>query len=172
MKRGVAVSLAVAVSVLGSCAPGAGALPERIDPGVLEAFAPVSLRISPLSRLETGTDGRPELALYFVLQDRWGHGTKAPGVAQIQLYRVGGVSQGLATLADRWEADLTDPDQNSALFDVTGMYRVPLAGLPGWLAARADGTGGYERVRIRVFFRTVGPGGETVDLRDTFEKDF
>ena len=166
------VASLVVVGVLGSCAPAGGVLPERIDLGELSAFAPVSLRISPLTRLEPGLDGRPELALYFELQDRWGHGTKAPGVAQIQLYRVGGVSQGLATLADRWEADLTDPDQNSVLFDVTGMYRVPLAGLPGWLSSRADGTGGYERVRIRVFFRTVGPGGETIDLRDTFEKDF
>ena len=100
------------------------------------------------------------------------HRTIAPGVAQVQIYRLGGVSDGLATLADRWEADLTNPDRNSALFDVTRMYRLPLAELPDWLAGRATGDGQHERVRIRLFYRTIGEGGVTVDLRDTFEKDF
>ena len=157
---------------LGGCAPGGHELPDSLDPVLAFEFAPASLRISPLTRLEVGTDGKPELAVYFELADRWGHATKAPGVVQIQLYRLGGVSQGLATLVGRWEADMVNPSQNSELFDVTGMYRVPLAELPGWLAQRADGEGKSNRVRLRVFLRTIGVGGATIDLRDTFENDF
>ncbi|GAB5497447.1 MAG: hypothetical protein Phyf2KO_25270 [Phycisphaerales bacterium] len=165
------------VSMLGLvCAPGCistgGDLPDELDAVLAYEFAPVSLRISPLTRLETGTDGAPELAVYFELADQWGHLAKSPGVVQVQLYRIGGVSQGLATLADQWRADLTNPDRNSAMFDVTGMYRVPLADLPDWLSQRADGSGEAVRVRVRVFMRTIGRGGETIDLRDTFEKDF
>lgn len=163
--------LVAGVVWLGACAPGGGSLPDALDPTLASAFAPASIRISPLTRLETGTSGRPELAVYFELTDSWGHSTKSLGIAQVQLYRLGGVSSGLATLADRWEADLTDPARNSALFDVTRMYRLPLAELPEWLSGRATPTGEPERVRIRLFYRTVGEGGVTVDLRDTFEKD-
>jgi hypothetical protein len=172
MKLSVLVCCGVVfVGGLGGCTSGPQDLPDSLDPILAFEFAPTSLRISPLTRLETGTDGKPELAVYFELADRWGHTTKAPGIVQVQLYRLGGVSQGLATLADRWEADLTNPSRNSKMFDVTGMYRVPLAQLPAWLIQRADDQGAAERVRIRVFFRTIGAGGETTDLRDTFEKD-
>ena len=172
MKRAVLGCCCGVVLGLGGCAPSAHELPDSLDPVLAFEFAPASLRISPLTRLETGTNGKPELAVYVELADRWGHTTKAPGIVQVQMYRIGGVSQGLATLVDRWEADLTNPDQNSKLFDVTGMYRVPLAELPSWLVERAGGNGNAERVRLRVFLRTIGVGGETIDLRDTFEKDF
>ncbi len=165
------------VPMLGlACAPGCsskgGDLPDELDSVLAYEFSPESLRISPLTRLEMGTDGEPELAVYFELADRWGHLTKSPGVVQVQIFRIGGVSQGLATLADQWRADLTNPDRNSAMFDVTGMYRVPLAELPDWLSQRANNEGEVVRVRVRVFMRTIGRGGETIDLRDTFEKDF
>lgn len=166
------VFILVALVFSGGCKGRGSDLPDALDPTLASAFAPVAIRISPLTRLETGTNGKPELAVYFELTDNWGHTTKAPGVAQVQIYRLGGVSDGLATLADRWEADLTNPDRNSALFDVTRMYRLPLAELPDWLAGRETGDGQHERVRIRLFYRTIGEGGVTVDLRDTFEKDF
>ncbi len=170
--RSTFVAISAVVIGLAGCARPGGKLPDALDPTLASAFAPTALRLSPLTRLETGTDGKPELAVYFELTDNWGHSTKAPGIAQVQLYRLGGVSSGLATLADRWEADLTSPGRNSALFDVTRMYRLPLAELPDWLADRASGQGERERVRIRLFYRTIGEGGLTVDLRDTFEKDF
>lgn len=171
MRSGRAAIL-VGLMCLTGCGGRGTKLPDALDPSLASAFAPTALRLSPLTRLETGTDGKPELAVYFELTDNWGHSTKAPGIAQVQLYRLGGVSSGLATLADRWEADLTNPARNSALFDVTRMYRLPLAELPDWLAERASGRGERERVRIRLFYRTIGEGGLTVDLRDTFEKDF
>lgn len=159
-------------TVICGCARTPGELPEALDPELVGVFAPAGMRISPLTRLETGTSGKPELAVYFELADRWGHTVKSPGIAQVQLYRLGGVSSGLATLADRWEADLRDGARNSALFDATGMYRLPLAELPEWLSERAAGRGEAVRVRVRLFYRTVGEGGVTLDLRDTFEKDF
>lgn len=171
MRTGL-VFILIASSLAAGCSGPGDALPDALDPTLASAFAPTALRISPLTRLETGTDGKPELAVYFELTDNWGHSTKAPGVAQVQVYRLGGVSSGLATLADRWEADLTNPARNSSLFDVTRMYRLPLAQLPGWLAERQAGEGQRERVRIRLFYRTIGTGGATIDLRDTFEKDF
>ena len=171
MRTGFVFILIASLLASGCKGPGSD-LPESLDPTLASAFAPVALRISPLTRLETGTNGKPELAVYFELTDNWGHTTKAPGVAQVQVFRLEGVSDGLATLADRWEADLTNPGRNSALFDVTRMYRLPLAELPAWLAERGEGGGQRERVRIRLFYRTIGEGGVTVNLRDSFEKDF
>lgn len=165
--RVLAVACGVWVAAAGGCVdlglgPRGGDL--RLDPGLRAAFAPRSLRLSPLTRVESDPSGRPVLTVYFELLDSWGHGTKAPGLFEAQLFRVRG---GVAVQDERWEADLSDPDGNSALFDVTGLYRVPLSGAPSWLIEPGQGVGS---MRVRVYFRTLGPDGRETVLRDVFER--
>lgn len=163
---GVVCGVCVAAAVSGcldlGLGPRGGDL--RLDPGLRAAFAPRSLRLSPLTRVEPDAAGRPVLTVYFELLDSWGHGTKAPGLFEAQLFRV---LSGVAVQQERWEADLSDPDGNSALFDVTGLYRVPLSGAPTWLVEHGGGGGS---MRVRVYFRTLGPDGRETVLRDVFER--
>ncbi|MBZ0171116.1 MAG: hypothetical protein K8E66_01925, partial [Phycisphaerales bacterium] len=69
-----------------------------------------------------------------------------------------------------WEIDLTDLERNADLYDPsTRTYRLALKQLPGWLSGMARGeAGGPEWVAIEAFFRTVGPDGSSVTLRDRF----
>ncbi len=147
--------------------------PPRGEAGVLEAgapnpFAPIGVEISPLTRVELFGPGEPVLAVYLRLVDAWGDGTKAPAQFNVQLFRVRGTS-GLAERDDgwTWQIDLRDPDQNSGWFDATGLYRLPLSGVPGWVLEpeRAD-----EVMRITVIASVLGPGGEVIAPRDTFNK--
>jgi hypothetical protein len=139
---------------------------RTIDPAVRAPFAPVHLRVNPLTRVESGQGGRPVLTVYMEVLDAWGHGTKAPGNFRAQLTRVpaGG---GLGTLDTEWILDMTDPDQNSSLFDVTGMYRIQLTGAPAWLIAPDSND---QAMRLQVYFSTVGPNGKQAELRDTLQR--
>ena len=136
--------------------------------GAPDPFAPVSVEISPLTRVELWAPGEPVLAVYLRLVDRWGHGTKAPAEFNVQLFRVSGTS-GLAEREDEWtwKMDLREADLNSWAFDSTGLYRLPLSGVPGWVLepARAD-----EVMRITVIASVMGPDGEVVAPRDTINK--
>lgn len=141
-------------------------LDERVDPAVWSSFAPVSMRISSLTRVEEGPSGLPRLVLYFELLDAWGDSTKTPGWLQVELFAVRGVS---GEREQRWEVDLTDPGRNSAFFDITRMYRMPLDEAPAWLIDEAAGNR-PTAVRIRGFYRTMGPAQTVIDLRDSFER--
>lgn len=147
--------------------------PAAGDAGLFEAgapdpFAPVAIEISPLTRLEPGPGGEPVLAVYLRLVDGWGHGTKAAAQFDVQLFRVSGTS-GLAERQDgwSWKIDLRNPDENSGWFDATGLYRLPLAGVPGWVIE--PGRSG-EVVRIQIIASSLGPEGTVVAPRDTFDK--
>lgn len=160
----------VGMGLLGAgCAPRAAvpdALDGPVDASLWSAFAPVSVRVDSLTRVEEGPGGRPRLVVYFQLLDAWGDSTKSPGWLQVELYGVRGVS---AEREQRWELDLTDPVRNSAFFDVTGLYRVPLEEAPAWLL-RPDAPDRPRAMRLRLFYRTVGPAQTMIDLRDTFER--
>ncbi|MEO1584970.1 MAG: hypothetical protein AAFR96_10425 [Planctomycetota bacterium] len=159
-----------ALLALGGCShvarppAGDGTLFEAGEP---DPFAPVSVEISPLTRVEMGPRGEPVLAVYLRLVDEWGHGTKAPMSVNVQLLRVlgSGLAEGDQSL--EWSVDLRDPTRNSQRFDVTGLYRLQLAGVPGWVLE--PGRIG-EVMRVAVYVQTVGPEGSAVAPRDTFDK--
>ncbi|MEM7623522.1 MAG: hypothetical protein AAF235_10020 [Planctomycetota bacterium] len=165
------VAFIVVLSFIAGCAR-LHAPPEG-DAGLFEAgapnpFAPIGIEISPLTRVERWSSGEPVLAVYLRLVDEWGHGTKAPARFNVQLFRVRGTS-GLAERDDgwTWQIDLRDPDQNSGWFDATGLYRLPLSGVPGWVLEpeRSD-----EVMRITVIASVMGPEGDVVAPRDTINK--
>ncbi len=168
----IRVGLVVLVCVAAGCsrlhAPPAGDV-ELFEPGAPNPFAPVSLQISPLTRIEPGPQGEPVLAVYLRLVDEWGDGVKAPALFLVQLFRVRGTS-GLAEREQgwTWEIDLRDPDANSGWFDATGLYRLPLADVPAWVLEpeRPD-----EVLRLTVIADTPGPRGRVVKPRDSFDKN-
>ncbi|MEM9165628.1 MAG: hypothetical protein AAGB48_01235 [Planctomycetota bacterium] len=158
-------AIVAAVSVCGcSGAPRGGDRPASFESLSWLAFAPVSLRISPLTRLETGPSGAPALMVYFELFDSWDHTTKALGHLRVELFRRDG---NVLRREEIWFNDLTDPRLNSQYFDVTGLYRLPLEA-PEWLLPGApDAPEGY---RVRVFFAVVSPEGELVSLSDLYDR--
>ena len=139
-----------------------------LAPGSPDAFAPVTVEISPLTRVEVGPRGEPVLAVYLRLVDAWGHGTKAPAVFNVQLFRVRGAS-GLAERDEAWvwEIDLRDPDENSGWFDATGLYRLPLGDVPAWVLEpeRQD-----EMLRVTVMAVMLGPRDQVVKPRDSMDR--
>jgi len=136
--------------------------------GLALAFVPESIRIHPLTHLETDP---PRIVAMVEFKDRWGDTTKGVGTLTIQLFeaRAGG-EPGIETEAAKWDIDLTDLDANAAWFDpVTRMYRFKLLDVPAWvgeLARQAPGSGG--RVHLRATLRTVSVNGREVSLRHDF----
>lgn len=181
-----AVVLLAALIVLPGCGSGSSGgdpstgEPSR-DPGAPLAsrdrsteqhpFAPASLRIYPLTRLDRSGGGAggggagAAIVFHFELKDRWGDGVKALGQLQVFLYRPSGGFLSGAEVQDRdWlVTDFEKPDENSGFFDpATRTYRVLLTGLPDWAQATAPETGADgERgagayLKLRAIFTTGG----------------
>ena len=166
--------------------PACAARPATTESPTLPAawtggpFAPVSLRIHPLTHIDPG----PPLArgavadectivLHFELKDRVGDAVKGLGRASVQLYRPGeGVTPGIETQALVWEIpEMTDPEANSARFDQTvRTYRVPLVA-PRWVAEHVDPArpAATPWLRLRVTLATdAGTGPDAKFLDDEF----
>lgn len=101
-------------------------------------FSPKSVRIYPLTRIESDAKGR-RVVCYVEFKDAWGDTTKSTGNLLIALYRpVGGVEPGMERQERSWEIDLNDLEKNSLLFDpATRTYRLSLRDLPDWLVPGA-----------------------------------
>ncbi len=105
----------------------------------VDPFAPVRVRIHPLTRWTHDDEGRPAIEARLEFLDRWGHGVKALGVARFDFARAAGAGLTPApggseaavggTLRTRWhEVDMRDPETNStSLYDaVTRTYVITL----------------------------------------------
>ncbi len=133
-------------------------------------FAPMSLRIYPLTHLGPAEDGGAAIICHIELRDRWGDSVKALGKLQVQLYRPrAGLDADTAEQILIWDVPLEDERQNAALYDpATQTYRLALGGLPDWIAQRAapDSPRAPVRLELRAVFQTLGPNGEEKVLRD------
>lgn len=127
-------------------------------------FAPVAMRIHPLTHAETDAEGNPRIVLHVELKDAWGDTVKGVGRIQAQLWRDGQTAED----ALRWDVDLRSLTDNADFHDpATRTYRIPLAGLPLWLNdAIKAGTG--PSARLRVLFLTTDTAGSPIVLRDEF----
>lgn len=129
-------------------------------------FAPTTLRIEPITRIEP-ENGGARIELHIELTDRFGDDVKAIGILRAQLLRVGADLDpaGAARVAN-WEIDLSDPEVNASYYDpVTRTYRASLTGAPAWAAQ--PGSGG--RPLIRASFLPSGPGApEGIVLSDEY----
>lgn len=186
----VAAGMVMAAGVvLGGCAGRGGAGPREdgreiadrvdfgdgltVDPATLASYAPVKLRLHPLTRVQVDAGGEVTLWLHAELFDRWGHSVKSPGVFAVSVEAVGGGQE-----SGRWSEDVREGARNALFWDrVTRTYRLPLTGLPGWLEASARGGGGggggvgggvrgLVEVRVVAVFRGTAADGGTVTLKD------
>lgn len=146
--------------------------------GVQNPFAVASMHIHPLTRLDHDTAGALILVCHLEFKDAWDDTCKGVGKLSVQLYRPsGGRASGLGSQELAWDVDLGSLDTNAALYDpATRTYRIPLDGVPGWVAA-GSGPGAANqpnqdrdlpRARLRAVFTTPGPRGEERVLEDEY----
>jgi hypothetical protein len=144
-----------------------------VEAGVIAAypFTPTSLRIHPLTHVESGWEragAAPEqsqLILHFELLDRYGDSVKGLGPLHVELYRPGAAAPNTETQDLTWEVGgMEHPESNTRRFDnATRTYRIPLVA-PTWVAESVQ-SGSW--VRVRVMMRTPTEDGERV-LEDEY----
>lgn len=139
--------------------------PTTPEPG---PFAPVSLRIHPLTHVSALPDGDSVIICHIEFKDRWHHAVKAAGPLEIQLYRP--ATSGLRTDLDRqelrWPLDLDDLERNADWYDpVTRTYRFQLD-IPHGVEAPRDADDSPLRLRA-VFAGRTAEGGQVI-LRDDY----
>ncbi len=134
---------------------------------VAHPFAPASLQIHPLTRVDHDAKGALWIICHIELKDAWGDTTKAVGQLQIELYKpVGGPGSGVGTQELTWDVNLSDLDQNAALYDsATRTYRLQLENAPTWVGGEGNKPA---RVRLRAILRTRGPDGQPLMLKDEY----
>jgi hypothetical protein len=138
------------------------------DPG---PFAPASLRVHPLTRIDRDESGSLRLVVYVELKDRWGDTAKGVGDLRVEVRRPG-LSADAGDEAAAWDVSLWDADRNAAYFDPsTRTYRVLLGSLPAWVAelAPADGKRGARTARLLVQLRTPESDRGSRVLADEWE---
>lgn len=161
----------VAAALLSACSrstirarpPGEGTASEHAieNPG---PFAPVSIRIHPLTHIAELPNGQAEIVCHIEFKDRWHQPVKAAGPLEIQLYQpVGGLNAELDRQNLRWPLELGDLDRNADWYDaVTRTYRfqleVPAGALPG----------SGSLVRLRAVFVARTAEGAEITLRDDY----
>lgn len=153
-----------------------------MPPADVAAFAPVALRVHPLTHVDLAPGQDAMVVLHLEMKDAYGDVVKGVGLLRVDLFRPGGEGEG-AEPGVSWEvADMLEPAANSRRFDVaTRTYRVALRA-PDWVrawceAARAQsagsagGAGGpgsaveARPLAMRVAFETVRADGTRVVLR-------
>jgi len=159
---------------------------QRHNVDAAEAFAPVTMRIHPLTHIEgTTTPGgasASQVILHIELKDRYDDTVKGLGRLTVMLYRpvasgAAGDSAGGSTSSTdgpanerqdlKWSLpEFADPDPNMKRFDsATRTYRIRLDA-PDWvLRTIRDERAGY--IKLRVIFALAADSGEKV-LTDDF----
>jgi hypothetical protein len=161
--------LAILIAAAGCALQPRPALRGTANPAEIPTpFAPASLDLHPLTRIDRDAEGHPWIIAYVELKDAWGDATKGVGNLQIQLYhQVGGASSGLGEQELTWNAPLSDLDFNAKVYDAaTRMYRLPLEKAPQWLIEKPEPGREPQRGRLRAVLDTFGPRGEPRRLED------
>ena len=145
-------------AALGGClSDGATDAPKAaIDPN--NPFRATAIRVHPLTQIVPGNDGNPEIICHVELLDRWGDSTKSLGDLTIRLFGPKAGSAGDVEVS-RWDPDLTNLDDNAALFDpATRTYRLQLAGGPAWLSGFISGAqpGNVRRAILQASLSSLG----------------
>jgi hypothetical protein len=135
---------------------------------VASPFAPKSLELHPLTRVEREGSGKPLILCHIEFRDEWGDTCKATGQLQVQLYRpVGGRQSGLGTQELTWDVDLSDLEMQRLFDSATRTYRLELEGAPDWVMPANGGKNSNAndaRGRLRAVLTSAGPQGETRTL--------
>ncbi|MEX2218190.1 MAG: hypothetical protein WD749_05465 [Phycisphaerales bacterium] len=159
-------ALSFALCALASCAIPP-AVPVPVGPGGAEAldnpFAPASLHIHPLTRVERDAEGKLWIICHVELLDAWGDTAKGIGQLQVRLFRPAPTPAAPARQELNWDVNLSDLKENSSLYDSpTRTYRLPLQNAPQWVGAE----NGRPRIRLVAILTTRGPAGQQRTLQD------
>lgn len=120
-------------------------------------FAPVALRVFPLTRLERADDGKMRVVLHIELKDEWGDTVKGVGELTVQLLRPPGAAGGTGRDQVGWEIAMWGAEDNARYYDPSSRtYRLVLGDVPAWVEQLAGGDGS---VRLTAQFRTPAPDG-------------
>lgn len=186
--RARAMSFAL-VGVLVACVLGACRLDSRVRPvirgdvdpsGRAWPFAPSSVRIYPLTRLDRDESGSPVIVVYLESVDRWGDFAKALGTLELRVYAGDrDISSDPDTLELSWPGiRLSDLEENAAWYDpASKMYRFTLGGLNrspriistvNALLDRSEGEAPRQRLRVVAALTSTGPDGREVLLQDSY----
>jgi hypothetical protein len=147
--RGV-VPMMVCV-LLGGCITDGPSAPDPVKtrPMPREVTHPVSLAVSPLTRVGQEGMGGPSLFLHLDFRDASGKSVKAFGRVRVELFEPGSAGTDSKTQAVKqaWDVDLSDALKNALTFDemITRTYTINLTGIPDWLlqwAKKGEGSGG------------------------------
>lgn len=160
--------------MLAACTPRSTIRPQGSSDDTLHAiehpgpFAPVSLRIHPLTHIETGPTGEPTIICHVEFKDRWHQAVKAAGPLEIQLYRpAGGLQADMDRQDVRWPLPLDDLERNADWYDtVTRTYRFQLDLPPGLVPSGSGSKDVVVRLHA-VFAARTAEGGE-VTLHDDY----
>lgn len=145
-------------SLLGGCFSDDATSPPKAPLDPANPFRATAIRVHPLTQIVPGSDGSPEIICHLELLDRWGDSTKSLGDLTIRLFGPKPGSAGDVEVS-RWDLDLTNLDDNAALFDpATRTYRLQLAGGPAWLAGFVAGTqpGTVRRIILQASLSSLG----------------
>jgi hypothetical protein len=152
-----------------------------VDPtGRAWPFAPASVRIYPLTRLDRDASGQPVVIVYMETVDRWGDFTKALGTLELRVYAGDRALESWPeTLELSWPGiALSDLEENAAWYDpASKMYRFTLGGLArspritdaaNELLDRSQGATTIRRLRVVAALTTAGPDGREILLQDSY----
>jgi hypothetical protein len=129
------------------------------------------MKVHPLTRIDRDSAGGLWIICHVELRDAWGDPVKGAGRFQMQLYRPASRLSGLGVQELTWDVDLTDLEQNAALYDAaTRTYRFPLRDAPEWLAEPADTgvLGPVGRGMLRAVFSSADAIGQPLELQHEF----
>ena len=132
-------------------------------------FAPVSLRIHPLThvdRIPSKPGGNCSIVLHFELKDRYGDSVKALGMVRVELAMpVQGAVAGMESRELTWEMhEFINADENFKRFDSsTRTYRIRLTLEPWVCAELASKNGQWMKIRVNIQLPGGGPA-----LRDGY----
>ena len=151
-----------------ACGSFAGPIvrPPAVSAEAGAMFAPVVMRLHPLTHLDRTPAGQPIIVCHIEFADSWGDTVKAAGDLAVLLYRPSGAGA-TGTQELRWDIELTDPETNAAHYDpATRTYRIQLGRLPEWVAGVGQPGAENQRVVLRAIFTATDREGRETTLRD------
>ena len=131
--------------------------------GLPYPFAPVSIRVHPLTHLDRDDDGQLVLICHIALLDSWNESVRGLGELHVSFF---GPGSSRPEQNAQWTFDLYEAAVNELLYDpATRTYRLQLGNLPPWVAELETATDDAGRGTIMAELTTVGVEMEPYTIR-------
>ena len=122
--------------------------------GLAHPFAPVSIRVHPLTHLDRDEEGQLLLICHIALLDSWSESVRGLGELHVSFF---GPGSSMPEQNAQWTFDLNEIAVNQLLYDpATRTYRLQLGNLPPWVSELGTATDRAGRGTIMAELTTVG----------------